>query len=133
MLYRAARRPDGAISVTEVDDALFGGREGAAERWSQQNVKVVNNDVEQSKAFEDGWRKKPDEAIEFLKSREQVPADEAAHGNYLDRNMSEKALAEKAAKEAAAEGHLPEIKEEPIRRRTAKATTESELIAVPAG
>lgn len=122
MLYRAKHRPDGRRSCGEVSDALFKdhtGRpiEGAAHAFTTQCQLTVATEAEMLRAFEDGWRKTPGEALEALKARDEARSDAAAERNYADRNMSARAKAEVEAAEASTPEQLPEIPEQPIKRR----------------
>ena len=119
MLYRARRRPDGVVSVGESSDAVFGGNPGSAESWTNGCQLTVNDDVELSRAAEQGWRATPAEALAHFESRERGKAEVAALRNFEDRNMSDAAKAEIAAAEAASPEHVAEVPESRRRRRTA--------------
>ena len=56
-------------------------------------------------------------AAEAFQARQQDLAMAAAHRNYEDRNVSERARAEIDAAEQASSTHLGEIPETPIKRR----------------
>ncbi len=89
----------------------------AALRFSEKCQRIVNDEVEYSRAHEDGWRDSPDEAVAHVLSRDQAVSTAAAERNYADRNMSEKARAEIAEALSNADGHLAEIPERPRRRK----------------
>lgn len=59
-------------------------------------------------------------AAEAFDTRQQDVAMAAAHRNYEDRNVSERARAEINAAEQASSSHLGEIPETPIRRRVGR-------------
>lgn len=117
MLYKAKKRPDGVLSTGEGPsmDATFGGP-GAAENWSKQCQRIVENENEHAAAREDGWRDNREEAVEYVKYLDKLVADAAAHRAFEDRNMSERAKAEAQAAEDATSEHLAEVLEQPRRR-----------------
>ena len=127
MLYRAEHRPDGRRSVGEVLDSLFAERgpdgrlnivPGAAEQWSRRCQLTVNNEAEQQKAFEAGWRTHPQEALDHLEKRDNEVSTQTAERHYSDLRMGE--VAQREAAEADTAGglkHVPSIPEKPIKRR----------------
>ena len=121
MLYKAQRRPDGVPSVGEVDDKFFGGNPGGAEAFSATCQKTVEDEREETRAIEMGWRGHPKEAMEFFEEREKALGASAAHRAYEDRNMGEKAKAEAAAAEATTVEHVAEVPEKKTRRRRKRA------------
>lgn len=124
MMYRAERR-NGKIMCMESEPqayefqnpqnyihALEGSR-----HFTQKCTRIVQGQEEWSRAMEEGWRDSPQDAIKACEEKENARSQVIAHTNYEDRNMSERALAEKSAAELA-NGNvpLPEIAEKPIRR-----------------
>jgi hypothetical protein len=100
MLYHAVKRKDGVVVC--IDPAIP----------EAQSCVIVHSEAEQSRAMEAGWRESQKEAMDWFEAKEQSIAKAAAHRNYEDRNMSEKAKAEISEAEAAAGAdHLPEVKE----------------------
>lgn len=88
-----------------------------AQRFAESCQRVVADEVEYSRAHEEGWRDSAQEAMAFHEARASAVSQETAERNYRDKNMSEKAQAEAAAAEAEHFGHLPEIPEQPRRRK----------------
>lgn len=89
-----------------------------ARQFNQECQRIVKDDAEMSRAMEDGWRESPDEAVAYLKGREQERADVTAMRQHEDRNMSEMAQREAARAVADAGGeHMPEIPRTPVARR----------------
>lgn len=122
MLYKARRRPDGVVRAAETDDGFFRGpdgkdKPGAAEDWTRANQRIVKNEDEHLKAKGQGWRDTMSEAVEFFNSEYAEVGTVAAHRNFEDRNMSEKAKAEAAKLEGDGPEHVPEIPEQPKQRR----------------
>ncbi|MEK9725817.1 MAG: hypothetical protein VW405_20360 [Rhodospirillaceae bacterium] len=90
----------------------------AAQRFTDKCQRIVHSEAEMARAMEDGWRRTPAEAVAYLEGREKDRATATAERNYADRNMSEPAKREAAAAVAAVGGeHLPELPEQPKRRR----------------
>lgn len=96
------------------DDRQFQHAEEAARRFTDRCQRIVKDESEQQRAMEDGWRTSPEDAIAYLKAREDGVSREIAHRNYDDRNLSEQAKAEITAAELEAGEPLPEI---PAKRR----------------
>ena len=126
MLYRAQHRKDGRRSVHEVDDAFFaevderGFRRivpGAAEQWSRGCQLTVYNEAERSRAWEQGWRDTPQEALASLEQRDNAVSNETAARHYSDLRMSEKAQREAAEADQSTLKQVPVIPEQPIKRR----------------
>ena len=118
MLYRAEHRPDGKRSVGEVLDSLCGGYAGAAEQWSRRCQLTVENEAQQSKAFESGWRESPREALERLEALDNAKGNETAERHYKDARMSGPAQREAAAADKVAGlKQVPSVPEQPVRRR----------------
>lgn len=111
MLYMAQVRPDGRASVSEVDDAVFGGRLDSAAEFTRRCQRIVRSEAEEAEALERGWRVTQKEALERHEAKERALADAAAHRHYEDRNMGELARAEAEAADASTVEHLPEIPE----------------------
>jgi hypothetical protein len=125
MLYMARRRPDGVVSVGEVEDAIFARpgqppQPGSAEMWSAQCQMTVMDEAEQIKALERGWRFTPAEALARFEEKERAIGEAAAVRAYEDRNMSDAAKAEIAEADAQTEEHLAEVPEKKKRGRPAK-------------
>lgn len=117
MLYKAFRRPDGVISVGESNDAIFGGHPGAAEAWSKRCYQEVGDEYELTREMEKGWRESPDEALAYLKAKDEALSTSAAHRAHEDRNMGDLAKAEAAQAEAATAEHVAEVPEKPRQRK----------------
>lgn len=92
--------------------AEFMRAEAQAQRFTESCQKIVPNEAEMQKAFENGWRESPVEAVEYLQNKRHGTFQATAERNHEDRNMSEPAKREIAQAEAAAEGaHVPVIEE----------------------
>lgn len=129
MLYKAQRIPGNGKWATSMDvPEYFGFRTDdewrraceRAERFTASCQLTVNTEAEHARAREEGYRDTPKEAVDFQHALEKEMGDAAANRNWHERNMSEKALAERDAAEAEHFGHLPEIPEKPIVRRVKK-------------
>lgn len=84
----------------------------------QFEQRVVKDDVEQRIAEGQGFVSGgPAVAAEAFDARQQDLATAAAHRNYEDRNIGERARAEVDAAEQASSTHLGEIARTPIKRR----------------
>ena len=141
MLYKAYKGSDGVVRCmsTEprsrhlfISDEQFRSAIEEAKIFTDQCQKTVHDEQEQKQAFADGWRENPLDAIEAAKHWETIIKGEAAaHQAFLDRNMSEKAKAEKKAIEDSTPDILPEIPEAPLLKvdKRTKAYKESQKIA----
>ncbi len=96
-----------------------------AESFSRSCTMKVNDEREQSRALESGWRPSIESAIEFLKAKEEAVSTAAAERAYRDSKMSEKAQKEAAEADAATEHHLAEIPEKKKRGRPRKVQPDS--------
>jgi hypothetical protein len=117
MLYRANKRPDGVVSVNEVSDGPFGGAMGSADAFNRTCQRIVKGPQEEQSALEGGWHRTQQDALESFERRERLKADTAAHGAYEDRNLSEKAKAERKVAEDATPEHVAEVPEKPKAKR----------------
>lgn len=125
MMYRASKMPNGQYACGMDFPFNFGFRddkeyERAVEQalaFTKSCQREVKNEHERSTARSQGWRDSAPEALEYQESLRKLVGDEAAAANFRDKNMSEKALAEKAKLEAATFGHLAEIPEQPRAKR----------------
>ena len=131
MLYKAQRSPKTGKFYTGADmprrdpgepENEWQARCQETERFAASCQLIVQDEVEYSRAHEQGWRDSAQEAMEFVVSRQHDAGQEAAERNFRDRNMSEKALAESEKAEKEHFGHLPEIPEQPIPRTKRKYT-----------
>lgn len=127
MLYRA-QLYNGALTCMAAppnplefaDPREYERKDELARKFSESCTRVVNTEAEMQRAFEDNWRKTPAEAVAALEGREKSRADAAAHRNYEDRSMSDKAKAEiKAEAEARGGEHIAEM---PVQRAKRKYT-----------
>jgi hypothetical protein len=124
MMFHAERR-NGQIKCMDTEPQRYEFQHEAnylqaiegARHFTAKCIRTVAGQEEWARAMNDGWRDSPDDAIKACEERENVKSTVIAHGNYEDRNMSERALAEKDAAIAAEGGvPLPEIKRKPVRR-----------------
>jgi hypothetical protein len=128
MLYKAFKGSDGVVRCmgTEprsrhlfISDEQFRSAIEDAKIFTEQCQKIVQNDEEKNRAFSDGWRDTPNEAIEAAKHWETVILGEvAANRAFGERNMSEQAQVEIKAIEASTPNILPEIPEARLDKRT---------------
>lgn len=89
-----------------------------AQRFTAKCQRIVNDEAEMHRAFEDGWREDPASALAVLEAKDNAKARATAERLYADRNMSEPAKREAAAAVAAVGGeHVPEIPEQPRKKR----------------
>jgi hypothetical protein len=118
MLYKAALNElSGKFEAIAYRDVLSQDRSRVifdAEEFNRRCQMIVNSGDEYERAKKDGWRESPGEAMEAHKAEMAEIAREAAHQAYLDRNMSERAQAERSAAEGATAGHLLEV---PVKAR----------------
>ena len=120
MLYRAQHRPDGRRSVGEVLDSVCGGAEGSAQQWSRQCQLTVNDESEMVRAFESGWRKTPQEALDYLEAQDNSKSNLTAERHASDARMSELAQREAAAVDHSTLKQIPSVPEAPLPRKGRK-------------
>ena len=124
MLYRAQRYQGKGRWLCEAappdpyadwrDPRQFERAQEGARAFNKSCRRVVNSPEEMSRAFEEGWRESPDEAVAFRRKRDDDEGVAAAHREYEDRNMSEPAKREMEAQKAAhGYEHQPEKVETP--------------------
>mgnify|MGYP001610618556 CR=1 FL=1 len=109
MLYKARRRETGGpiVCVDPRDEA-----------FSASNQTTVRNEEELQRALSQGWRKSPQEAIEYADRFDSEMARAAAHRIFEDKRLSEKAKIEAHdADEAAGLDHLPAIQEKRLQKK----------------
>jgi hypothetical protein len=109
MLYKAHRRPDGTPSVGEALDSIFGSQPGSAEAFTASCQMTVQDETEEIRALEMGWRRSPQDALEHFEEKEKFLSTAAAHRHHEDRNMSEAAKREAAEADAATAEHVAEV------------------------
>lgn len=125
MLYRAEHWNGKAACMAAPPDSMdfrdareYERAEEGAKRFTERCQRVVNDESEQGRAMEDGWREGPAEAVEHLLNRDAERSTATAVRNFEDRNMGEPAKREIAQVMAKAGGeHQPEIVAKPIPRR----------------
>jgi hypothetical protein len=86
-----------------------------------EHYQEAADEVEARNLESRGYRNGLPAAIAYVEQCEQAAAVASAESNYTDRNMSEKARAEKTAAEAATSSHLAQVPVTPIRKRRTKA------------
>ena len=113
MLYKAQFNPlSGRNEIALVRDVLSPDKTVVvldAEQFNATCHLVVNDESEEKRAKEDGWRLSQKEAMDYVEGREQEKAVAAAVRAYEDKNMSEKAQAEAKAFEESTAEHVAEI------------------------
>jgi hypothetical protein len=97
MLYKATLL-NGRAVVSDPDNEAFAAR----------CQKIVFSEEEERLAQGQGWCAGPREALEAFEAEQRKVADAAAEANWQAKRMSPKAQAERAAREAATDQHLPE-------------------------
>jgi hypothetical protein len=125
MLYMARQTRSGKWAVSDELPSRFGFPDDQSwdracqevAKFNESCYRVVNDEAEDKRAHEEGWRDNPKMAMEWRESLEKAIGDAAAERNFRDRNMGEKAKAEAAKAEAEHFGHLAEIPEKPRRRK----------------
>src|SRR5512136_2551065 len=104
MVYRAQKfqgqircmaAPPNAIEFPQVQD--FMRSEQAADAFTKACQLTVQNEAELQRAFENGYRESPHEAVEYLEARESARSNAAAERHYQDRSLSDAAKAEAVA------------------------------------
>jgi hypothetical protein len=133
MLFRAERVPAGlpgagkfATSCAEPrrfgfrDEDEWNAARAEAQRFTESCNHIVHDEDQLLKAKGQGWRESSKDAVALAESGRLDAGDITAAQNYADKNMSEKALAEKDKAVAGHFGHLPEIPAKPIVRRVKK-------------
>jgi hypothetical protein len=127
MLYRAERRHDGRIACLSEPVSPFGWRDQAeyeraqlqADAFTARCQRIVQNELEERQALNDGWRNTPQDAVLALETREKAIADEAAKRHFTDQRMSEKAREEATAADDATAEHVPDVPRKPGRPKKA--------------
>lgn len=77
-------------------------------------VQVEN--AEDERALGSGWADSPGAAVELQERLDRAVAQAAAESNYDDRNLGALAQAERAAADAASDGHLVEVPRTPVHK-----------------
>lgn len=120
MLYRASKHPISKRYYVALDeDELSLDRTRVlvdAQAFNRQCQLTVEDAEKEARAKKDGWCTSQAEALQWREDQDKRDAHAAAHRNYEDRNLSEKALAESKAVEEASPVHLGEIPQTPVRR-----------------
>lgn len=122
MLYRAQENPlSGKFQAMLQRDVISADRTMvilSAEQFNTSCQMTVGNEEEYQRAKRDGWCHSPREAEAWHEAEIDRIAQEAAHRNYDDRNMSPAAQREIEAAVAESEAnHVPEIKAKRTYRR----------------
>lgn len=122
MLYKAERRGGQLVCMEPApqraefrDDKSYQMAEEDSRRFTEKCQRVVSEE-EYSRAMEEGWRESPGEAVKEASRREDRFGLDVAHGNFDDRNLSERAKAEKSAAEAEAGEPLAEKPRSGVRK-----------------
>lgn len=121
MLYRARKREDGKVICLEpnhVDSPLLtpeqNARMAAHVEASNRAAMIEARTEEHERQLEaQGWCGSPKAALEAIEKYERMIGDEAARLAHADRNLSEKAKAEKEAYEASTPEHVAVVPEAP--------------------
>lgn len=111
MLYKARRKDErGPYLCVDPHD----------EGWSGANQLTVRNAHEEERALDNGWRRSPQEAIDYCLALDKEISDAAAERAMADKRMSPRAQAEAAAADEATADHVPEVPEKPRARKAGK-------------
>lgn len=92
-------------------------KEAYADDFNKACQRTVGNDEELQKAYEEGYRGDPVEATRYAEAREREVGNLAAERAAKDAKMSEPAQREAAAADEETHEHLPEIPEQPVKRK----------------
>lgn len=133
MLYKAQRHPLGGrfYVFLDKDELSLDGKTVIVDAQAFNRTCQITVDTREleERVKRDGWRKSMAEAMEYVGDSQEKSAIDAAHQNYLDRGMSEKALKEKEAYELTVPGHVASIPEKPRQRKPMSAETKAKLAA----
>ena len=91
-------------------------QEESAAKFTESCQRIVKDERELQKAYEEGYRGDPVEAVEYLKAKDRAISTATAERHYADQKMSEAAQREAAAADAASDEHVPEVPEKPRKR-----------------
>lgn len=129
MLYRARKREDGKVVCIEpnhVDSPLLTPDQNArmaahVESANRAAMTEARNEQHEKELEAQGWCGSPKAALEAIEKYERMIGDEAARLAHQDRNLSERAKAEREAFEASTPEHvavIPESRTVKIDKRT---------------
>lgn len=111
MLYRAVKKSNGKVVCVDNPLAYDTEREQLeAERVSKQCQRIVQSDVEERNAMNEGWRESPTEALSAHEQHEQNIGQAAAELEFSAQRMSAKARAEIKAAHADTSDHVVDVK-----------------------
>jgi hypothetical protein len=125
MMYRAIK-VDGKHICMMPQPSQFGWRDVAeyqsailqAEQITKSNQRIVQNEQEERRACDEGWRVGPQEALDHLEAVEQEIGKAAAEANWGARRMGEGARREHSAATDSTHEHVVDVK--PKRKYTRK-------------
>lgn len=116
MLYFARELKNGKAAVADVpgprgwysDDNTYLSAELEAQRFTSSCQRVVRNSDELERAYREGWRETPADALAHYEALQREIATAAAEANFAATRMSDKAQAERRRRESATDKHVPE-------------------------
>jgi len=129
MLYKAQKRHDGKVVCLDtvpppsplLTAEQYDRQCQIVENFNRTCIRTVQDEAEEKRAFAEDWRVSPKDALEVHEKWERMMGDEAARLAHADRNLSEKARAEKQAFEDSTPEHVavvPEARTVKIDKRT---------------
>ena len=131
MLYKAARKANGKVACMDTPPSPYKFKEPhefefavkQADAFTASCQRIVATEAEARRAFEEGWRESPVEAIAHFEGLENDIAKAAAEAAYAASKMSSRAQAEYAAESASNPEHVTDVpKRGPGRPRKEPAT-----------
>jgi hypothetical protein len=116
MVYKALKKDTGKVVCMEPEPSPIGFLTDAeylracsqAAAITAQCTRIVHDDDQFRQAKNEGWRESPADALEAFEALEQAVARAAAEANHAAQRMTPKAQAERKAREAATDKHIPE-------------------------
>lgn len=117
MIYRAIKVDGKAICMMPTP-SMFGWRDAAeyqmailqAESITKSNQRIVQNEDEEKRAREDGWRETPQAALDHLEALDREIGKAAAEANFSARRMSDAAQREHRAATDSTHEHVVDLK-----------------------
>lgn len=122
MLYKAFRYENGKVMCGHPDAST--GENVKAMTFERQCQATVKNQDEHERHVREGWYESPGAAVAGFERAERAMADEAAHGEFKARRMSDAAKKEFDDAQNAASFHDPEVAAKPLPPKPAESKTE---------
>lgn len=117
MLYRAQKRENGKVECLTAIPHPYASTTmeqhtravESAEAFNKSNQLIVQNEQERDRAFAQGWRVSPVEALRAFEALEQDIAQAAAEAAFTAKRMTPKAQDELAAADDTTHEHVVDI------------------------